>query len=773
MKRFFKSTLLMIVAAAALLSSCNNKEPLKPAGSSLQAEPGELTFAAKDAASQQITITSDGEWIATAPEWITIDPITGSGNATITVTAADNVDESGSTQGPRSGKVVFALLENESINAAVKVDQEGDSALDTRHTYVKVDNITSGKAYLVVAIAANQDNSLVIPVLFGDTGTYGYPKSTPVEANADGSITLPDETNGLIFTEVEGGYTIQMYNSRYIWKQTGYKTWSCSLLGETPVESYAWAVAPRGDGTFEITLNGGILSYGSENYTTFSAYPQADEYTVYPFLYEDTKDVVLNTDYLSVNPKNQTVGASATEAEFAVSSNLAWTVTKKEGDWVKNFAESGSGDGKITVQFDANEGETERTATFTVASTDGVFSVDITLTQSGVVTSFDSIADVQASTDAEKTFNVKGTVAGVYSRGCLVTDGTGYILYYKNAAVDFVIGDEITISGVVSAYGGFNQFTAAAIVDKVGHKDDFAHPTAVGYDYDAFVAWYNAEVKTVDYVSFEGILTVDGSYYNIALADEGTTIARLQYATIENVGNLNGHRIAATGYTIGTTKNGDIAIVNVMMTTFEDKGAVLTETDHGATTIADFNAAPVSSLDWYQLTGKITNIDNPTYNDFYMEDETGSVYVYGLYKEKGAERIKNYVDSLGLEVNDTITIKALRTEYESTVQAGSAYYISHKKGTEPQPDLETYTSCAAVNAAILGGATKFILDPENFVEVTYINGSNVFVQDATGGLLLYGTGLESAGAYVGLRFKGAFTVTAKVFNGVPVISGIT
>ncbi|MBQ0077277.1 MAG: Ig-like domain-containing protein, partial [Bacteroidales bacterium] len=58
-------------------------------------------------------------------------------------------------------------------------------------------------------------------------------------------------------------------------------------------------------------------------------------------------------------------------------------------------------------------------------------------------------------------------------------------------------------------------------------------------------------------------------------------------------------------------------------------------------------------------------------------------------------------------------------------------------------------------------------------EVTYINGSSVFVQDATGWLLLYGTGLESAGAYVGLRFKGAFTVTAKVFNGVPEITGIT
>lgn len=88
----------------------------------------------------------------------------------------------------------------------------------------------------------------------------------------------------------------------------------------------------------------------------------------------------------------------------------------------------------------------------------------------------------------------------------------------------------------------------------------------------------------------------------------------------------------------------------------------------------------------------------------------------------------------------------------------------------------TYTTLADVQAAILAnagtGEYKFIMDLADFAEITYKNGSSVFAQDATGGVLFYGTGAEGW-VYGGLRFKGgALECTAKIFNGVPEITAV-
>lgn len=86
-------------------------------------------------------------------------------------------------------------------------------------------------------------------------------------------------------------------------------------------------------------------------------------------------------------------------------------------------------------------------------------------------------------------------------------------------------------------------------------------------------------------------------------------------------------------------------------------------------TISEFNAAEVDGT-WYQLTGKITSIANANYGNFHIEDETGSVYVYGL-GEAGD------FSALGLKVGDIVTIAGNRGLYGSTIEVINAYYISH------------------------------------------------------------------------------------------------
>lgn len=108
-----------------------------------------------------------------------------------------------------------------------------------------------------------------------------------------------------------------------------------------------------------------------------------------------------------------------------------------------------------------------------------------------------------------------------------------------------------------------------------------------------------------------------------------------------------------------------------------------------AVTIAEFLAAPVSADTWYQLTGTITRIEKEEYGNIYIEDETDEVYIYGLTATKVEKNDKSFA-SLGLKVNDIVTLVTLRGEHNGTPQGGGntnpAYYISHEEGEAPAPE---------------------------------------------------------------------------------------
>ena len=68
---------------------------------------------------------------------------------------------------------------------------------------------------------------------------------------------------------------------------------------------------------------------------------------------------------------------------------------------------------------------------------------------------YDAISDILENGVGE--YSVKGTVLGTYARGCLINDGTGYILYYANAQTEAKVGDVVTLSGSVTEKYGFTS----------------------------------------------------------------------------------------------------------------------------------------------------------------------------------------------------------------------------------------------------------------------------------------------------------------------------
>ena len=100
-------------------------------------------------------------------------------------------------------------------------------------------------------------------------------------------------------------------------------------------------------------------------------------------------------------------------------------------------------------------------------------------------------------------------------------------------------------------------------------------------------------------------------------------------------------------------------------------------------TVAEFKTKEVSETDWYELTGKITEIQKEDWGNFVIEDETGDILIYGMTSKWVGSNDKSF-SQLGLKVGDTVTLGTLRSEYNGTPQGGGnkipAYYISHVKG---------------------------------------------------------------------------------------------
>lgn len=150
-------------------------------------------------------------------------------------------------------------------------------------------------------------------------------------------------------------------------------------------------------------------------------------------------------------------------------------------------------------------------------------------------------------------------------------------------------------------------------------------------------------------------------------------------------------------------------------------------------TIAQFLTAEESSVVWYELTGTITDLYNTEYGNFTLVDESGSVLVYGLTATKVAKNDKSFA-SLNLKDGDIITLCGTRSSYNGKDQVGGpAYFIKLEEAAE----LE-YIDVANIQEFIAKADSTGYTRITGTVNVTAQNGKQVYVQDATGALVIYG-----------------------------------
>lgn len=175
-------------------------------------------------------------------------------------------------------------------------------------------------------------------------------------------------------------------------------------------------------------------------------------------------------------------------------------------------------------------------------------------------------------------YTAKGIVSATYTKGFMLTDGTGSIMVYKNTAPIEKIGDLVQVTGSTSAYNGLMQFgnkdlNVTSISENNNAVTSMVPQVFVADDFNAYLT-----APRPVYVTFEGVLTIKDSgkgfnYYNVAVDGVEKTLS-LSYVDDYMVDPaLNGKKVIINSYLIGVK---DGVYVQAMLVSIKEATAAAT-----------------------------------------------------------------------------------------------------------------------------------------------------------------------------------------------------
>lgn len=103
----------------------------------------------------------------------------------------------------------------------------------------------------------------------------------------------------------------------------------------------------------------------------------------------------------------------------------------------------------------------------------------------------------------------------------------------------------------------------------------------------------------------------------------------------------------------------------------------------------------------YRVTGKCVEIANTTYGNWYLEDATGKIYIYGTLDKEGNAGKNNSIDVWGIEVGDELTVEGERTTFKETVELKNVKVIEIKKAAVEGAKVWDFTKWSDATVANL------------------------------------------------------------------------
>lgn len=178
------------------------------------------------------------------------------------------------------------------------------------------------------------------------------------------------------------------------------------------------------------------------------------------------------------------------------------------------------------------------------------------------------ISEILEMTESDVQVQTTGIVYGTYKKGVVIKDketGDYLIVYDGGADAPFAeIGDEINVVGTTYLYNDQVEFME---INYLEHKVVSKNNSAVETDAPAEItaATIDAFDKTkASYISFEGILTQSGNYFNVIIDGADFTGSLSNVIDPSALADYVDKKVVVTGYYCSTTSQGKY--FNIMYT---------------------------------------------------------------------------------------------------------------------------------------------------------------------------------------------------------------
>jgi uncharacterized protein YdeI (BOF family) len=208
---------------------------------------------------------------------------------------------------------------------------------------------------------------------------------------------------------------------------------------------------------------------------------------------------------------------------------------------------------KITVANNTEADSRTGAVTFTSAAGKDVTEMAYTISQKGVATP--TIAEVRASAKGDLV-STEGTVMALHQKGFILSDATGTIYVYENAAPTVAVGNKIKISGTFDNYYGTLQIKTPTI-EVTENTTNVTYPTPIDLTdpaaYEAFATFSADNPTEFAYVKIKGVLS--GEYNNTVTVGTSTKTSQFDYSTGDYAA-LNGKTVVVTAYVKGFHSKG-------------------------------------------------------------------------------------------------------------------------------------------------------------------------------------------------------------------------
>jgi|GEM_PF-1956626 len=346
-----------------------------------------LSVASANGSTSSFNVTSNTSWSATCNQtWLTLNPLSGSSNGAVTITAEANPSVSERTaiitvsaSGVASQTITVTQITGNAILSVSSNTLDILAAEGSTATFNIISNVSwsvvSDQTWLAVNVALGSGNGSVTLTSAKNETTEERTAIVTVSASgvtsqivtitqAASEATLLVSPLALDVTATSGSTATFNVTSNTRWSLTSDQSW----LSVNPTNG-------TGNGTVTVTAQANpTASARSETVTVSGSGVTSQTVTVTQAAGEAT---------LTVSPLTIDIAATGGDTTITITSNTSWTVVSDQ-NWLTVVPLSGSGNGTVTLTLDVNPSSSARSATITVSGT-GVTSQTVTVTQPGTV----------------------------------------------------------------------------------------------------------------------------------------------------------------------------------------------------------------------------------------------------------------------------------------------------------------------------------------------------------------------------------------------------